>query len=83
MNAVAVALFGAFRRHDPAEIVTLHVPDGATVADVRAALAAHLPPDAAPLLADAAFADDERVLHDDEPVLAHARLAVLPPVCGG
>jgi molybdopterin synthase sulfur carrier subunit len=84
---VEVRLFGAFRDHEPAALVHLDLPDGARVADVRAALERHalaqwprFPPG---LLHSSALASDSAVLRDHEAVPADGRMAVLPPVSGG
>ena len=65
-----------------ADAVTVDVPESATVAELRAALAGQLP-ELAPLVpklfvsVDAEFADDARSLHDTQAI------ACFPPVSGG
>jgi molybdopterin converting factor small subunit len=79
---IDVRLFGGFRQY-ARPTLTVAV-DGDTVAALRAALSAQLPSDAArSLLVASAFATDERVLDDAEPLPGAGELAVLPPVCGG
>jgi len=84
---VEVSLFGAFRSHDPAARVVLEVPEGARVADLRAALdrhaRAHWPAYRPELLQASAFASETTVLRDAEAVPAGVQMAVLPPVSGG
>jgi molybdopterin converting factor small subunit len=81
---IDIRLFGGFRQHGTASTITVHVAEGDTVAAVRAALGKRLPSDdARSLLAASAFATDERVLGDGEPLPGVRELAVLPPVCGG
>lgn len=83
---VVVELFGAFRDHG-GDSVELTLGDGANVADLRAALAAHAArhwPRCSPgLLRSSAFAGDAGVLRDREPLPGDGRMAVLPPVSGG
>lgn len=81
---VAVRLFGAFRDVAQQPMLHLTLRPQATVADLRAAFAAVLDDDnARALLASSAFATDERVLDEDDPVPEGTEIAVLPPVCGG
>lgn len=84
---IELSLFGAFRQHEPAAHVQLEVGEGATVTDVRAALARyaeeHWPGFRPGLLRASAFASEARVLRDGEPVPSDGRMAVLPPVSGG
>lgn len=84
---IEVKLFGAFRDHQPDARVPLELADGATVADLRAALAAHAAahwPGFRPALLDySAFASDTSVLRETDPIPADGRMAVLPPVSGG
>jgi len=84
MRDLDVRLFGALRPHGPNPTLTLRVDDDVTVAAVRAALAERLAgDDARALLAASAFATDERVLDDGEPLPDVRELSALPPVCGG
>lgn len=84
---VELRLFGPWRALGDDGALLLQVADGACIADVRAALAAHAQArgDAASaaLLRVSAFASEDTVLRDAEPVPADGRLAVLPPVNGG
>lgn len=77
---LTIRLFGAFREHG--QQLALSLPQGATAAEVKSALAIQLPAEAA-LIHDSALADDTQVL-DEHAVFSHdAMLAILPPVCGG
>lgn len=83
-----VRLFGAFRDLDAAGVVQIEVADDATVAGVRAALEAygrqHWGTRFQPgLLAVSAFASEQELLRDRNPVAGLGELAVLPPVSGG
>ncbi len=84
---VQVSLFGAFRSYEPAAIVMLDVPEGACVADLRAALeqhgAAHWRDFRPALLRCSAFASETAVLREADALPADGRMAVLPPVSGG
>lgn len=84
---VELSLFGAFRSHDPGARVVLELPEGARVADLRAALDRHARehwPDYRPgLLKASAFASEAAVLRDAEPLPPGVPMAVLPPVSGG
>jgi sulfur-carrier protein len=81
-SSFIVHLFAAARDLAGTAAVTVELPAGATIADLRAALAAAMPA-LAPLLARSAvavnhdFAEDDRVLADAD------ELAVIPPVSGG
>ncbi len=84
MSEVEVRLFGAFRSFmRDASVVRLSVDGISTVAELKGALADRLGPELGPLVADSALADEDRLLSDDEAVVSGARLAILPPVCGG
>lgn len=84
MRDLDVRLFGALRPHGPHPTITVRLGDGATVATLRSALAERLGSEnARALLAASAFATDERVLDDGDPVPDVRELAALPPVCGG
>ncbi|MEO5566747.1 MAG: MoaD/ThiS family protein, partial [Luteimonas sp.] len=76
-----------FREFDPGAQVTLELADGASVADLRAALRvyaqAHWPGFSPGLLQHSAFASDTTVLRDAEALPADGRMAILPPVSGG
>lgn len=84
---VDLSLFGAFREFDPEATLSLQLPDGASVAQLRTALAdyaqAHWPGFRPGLLAVSVFANSQSVLRDAEPLPADGQMAVLPPVCGG
>lgn len=84
MNEIAIRLFGAFRdQADDAEI-RVSLPDGATVETLREAFREALSNDnARALLRASAFATDDAILDDSEPVPADRDIAILPPVCGG
>lgn len=77
-----VRLFAVARERVGRGEITLELPEGATVADLRAALAEQFPPlapiaDRVMIAVDSEYADDAMV------VPADASLAVIPPVSGG
>lgn len=84
---VRIALYGALREADPRGYLELDVPAGATVAELRELLAAHLrqhaPGIKAGLVHVSAFATAEEILHNHCTVPGDLELAVLPPVSGG
>jgi molybdopterin converting factor small subunit len=81
---VTIALYGAFRQAMDRAEIRLSIGEGDSVADLRRCLAGQLPDDRArALLGASAFATDDEVLRDRDPVPVGRVLAVLPPVCGG
>jgi molybdopterin synthase sulfur carrier subunit len=74
-----LSLFGPLRQYGE---VTLQVEGSITVRDARELLRKQLPPQAA-VVAQSAFADDERVLRDEDLLQGDAHYSVLPPVAGG
>jgi len=77
-----VKLFAAARQLAGAEEVTIELPEGATVAELRAALAeAH--PALAELLPSAMIAVNTSYVANDAVVAAGSEIAVIPPVSGG
>ena len=71
-------LFGPLRRYGD---ITLQLESAITVSEARVLLSKQLPD--APIIAQSAFADDERVLKDSDVLQPEARYSVLPPVAGG
>lgn len=84
---IEVSLFGAFRDYEPGALVTLDVPAGARVADLRGMLAAHgrahWPGFKEGLLMRSAFASQSSVLGEQECLPENGPVVVLPPVGGG
>jgi molybdopterin converting factor subunit 1 len=77
-----VRLFAALRDHAGSGEVRVEIPDGATVADLQAALRAALPGAEGLLLSsrvavNLAFCSPETVIREGDEV------AVIPPVSGG
>ncbi len=82
---VPVRLFGAFRQFSPESSVEIRLAAGARVADLRTGFAELFAgnDNALALLKASAFATDQAVLDDNDPVPLEQPLSVLPPVCGG
>ena len=79
---LTVHLFARARDLAGAASVSVDLPPGATVAALRAALAARHPA-LAPLLARSAVAVDHDFADDDHALTPAAEVAVIPPVSGG
>jgi molybdopterin converting factor subunit 1 len=79
---VPVRLFAVARQRAGRPVVELDLPDGATVADLKAALAEAVP-ELAAILAAARFAVDSEYADDASPIRPGAELALIPPVSGG
>ncbi|MBA4063957.1 MAG: molybdopterin converting factor subunit 1 [Isosphaera sp.] len=77
-----VLLFAAARDLAAADAVAVELPAGATVADLRAALAARVP-GLAPLLRRSSVAVNHDFAEDDRVIAPADELAVIPPVSGG
>jgi molybdopterin converting factor subunit 1 len=81
-HAYPVQLFARARDLAGSERVVIELPTGATVADLRRALAERYPPlagfvDRCAVAVDTEFADDSQLLTPG------AEVALLPPVSGG
>jgi molybdopterin converting factor subunit 1 len=79
---IRVRLFARARDLAGADVATIELPAGATVADLRARLGAACPA-LGPLLSRSAVAVNEEYAGDEIVVLAGAEVALLPPVSGG
>ncbi len=82
-QSISVRLFGAFRQGNPESSLTVEIPEGGRVTDLRQAMESALPDDnARSLLKASAFATDSAVLDDDD-IVPDREVSILPPVCGG
>jgi molybdopterin converting factor subunit 1 len=79
---IRVRLFARARDLAGADAVVIALPQGATVGDLRKALAVEYPA-LAGLLDRSALAIDDEFAGDAHPLPARAVVAVLPPVSGG
>ena len=77
-----VHLFAVARQRAGRPVVEVDLPDGATVADLKAALRATAY-DLAAILPAARFAIDSEYADDDAPIPPGAEIALIPPVSGG
>jgi molybdopterin converting factor small subunit len=79
---VRVRLFARARDLAGADVVSVELPPGASVADLRTALGEACP-SLGPLLPRSAVAVNEEFAGDDTVIPAGAEVALLPPVSGG
>lgn len=79
---IQVRLFALARQAAGTDVVEIHVPDGATVAHVRRALAERHPA-LAPLVGQMLFAVDGEYASDGQPIPVAGEVACIPPVSGG
>jgi molybdopterin converting factor subunit 1 len=79
---IAVRLFARARDLAEADAVTVELPGGATVSDLRWRLAADYPA-LAVLLGRSALAVNDEFADDALPIPTGAEVALLPPVSGG
>ena len=79
---VRVRLFAAAKDTAGCDTLELDLPDGATVADLRRRIAAHIP-QLANLLSRVMFVIDAEYAGDDHRIPPEADLACIPPVSGG
>jgi molybdopterin converting factor small subunit len=89
IEKIPVRLFGIFSEFEPGSVLQIetHVPTtvGELKQKIREVWAQRegLKIDVAALLKTSALATEEFVLKDRDAIEAGARLALLPPVCGG
>jgi molybdopterin converting factor subunit 1 len=79
---IRVRLFARARDLAGIDVVTVDLPAGATVADLRARLGATYPA-LSPLLPRSAVAVNEEFAEDSVAIPPGAEVALLPPVSGG
>ena len=79
---VQVKLFAAARELAGSDKVELDVPDRATLADLRAALATEFPA-LQKLLPHTLWAINAEYARDDSIINEHSEIALIPPVSGG
>jgi len=80
--SATVLLFALARARAGRPALTVDLPESATVADLKAAMAAACPA-LGPLLPTLRIAIDSEYAPDDRPVPPGAELAAIPPVSGG
>jgi molybdopterin converting factor subunit 1 len=79
---IRVRLFARARDLAGADLALVDLPDGATVGDLRRALA-QTHPSLASLLGRSALAVNDEFAEDSLPLPPGAEVALLPPVSGG
>jgi molybdopterin converting factor small subunit len=79
---VSVRLFARARDLAGADVLAVDLPEGATVGQLRLALAAQAPA-LAPLLQRSAVAINDELAEDAHTLPLEAAVALLPPVSGG
>lgn len=79
---IQVRLFAAARQLVGQEVVTVHCPESATVAELRAEIMTELPA-LAPLLAHVRFAVNAQYAREDTVLNQDDEVACIPPVSGG
>lgn len=79
---VVLKLFAIARQRAGRPEVAVELPEGATVADLKRAVAASHP-ELAPLLPGLLIAVANEYAPDDRPIPAEAEVAAIPPVSGG
>lgn len=79
---VEVRLFAVARQLAERDSVSLELPDGATLAALRAALAAKVPP-LSGVLGQMTFAIGTEYADDRDTIPPDATIACIPPVSGG
>jgi molybdopterin converting factor subunit 1 len=79
---IVVRLFALARQRAGRAEVEVELAEGATVGDLKRALAAKVP-DLAPLLPSVLIAVQAEYAPDDQPIPAGADVALIPPVSGG
>lgn len=82
MMQVRVRLFARARDLAGADVVTVEMPDGARVGELRPALGARFPR-LASLLEHSALAVADEFADDSTALAADTEVALLPPVSGG
>ena len=87
MIEVTIRFFGAFRGLAGGDQLAVSIPAHSSLGELRELLPTFLPavPEARlkALLRSSAWADERRILSDEDRLCAGMALAILPPVCGG
>jgi molybdopterin converting factor small subunit len=85
---LTLKLFGALRKYGENSMIELQLPKFASVSDLKAVLETYIDGQHpgfknSGILAECAFATEDRVLAENEAIPETKMIAVLPPVCGG
>lgn len=79
---VALKLFAIARQKVGQDSITIELPDGSTIAELKRVLASSYP-SLAPLLPSLLIAVDGEYALDDQVVREGSEVALIPPVSGG
>ena len=79
---ISVQMFAAARQLCSRRVVELELPEGATLGDLRAMLAAEAP-SLVPLIPHLKFAVNTEYAADEMVLMEGAEVACIPPVSGG
>jgi molybdopterin converting factor subunit 1 len=79
---ITVKLFAVARQRAGREVIEVELPQSATVAHLRSALAEQHP-SLAGIVPHARFAIDSEYAADQNVIPANAQIAIIPPVSGG
>ena len=79
---IQVRLFAAARQRLGRETIEVLLPTGATLAELRGAIA-RSQPDLSDLIPHVVFAIDAEYASDEAPLSESAEIACIPPVSGG
>lgn len=84
---LTISLFGPFKNYFENDSICIEVESGDIQAVKRAlyksANRMKIAPKIQALISVSVFADDSKILHDDDEISGTSRLSLLPPVCGG
>lgn len=85
---VEISLYGAFREISTNDTLTLEMPHGVTIREVKTALGEEIARrypkfPQRKLLDSSPFADETTILRNDNILLRDTRLAIIPPISGG
>lgn len=79
---VSVRLFAMAKQRGEADTVTVNLPESATIAQLKGALAEAVPA-LVPLLPSLRFAINAEYVTDSDAIVPGAEIAAIPPVSGG
>ncbi len=88
MMRTKIKLFGAFRQYGNGQNIELDLPQNISLTQLRQAFIRRLLEidptfHQQELVSISAFADENGILHEENPVSVLGELSILPPVCGG
>lgn len=78
---LSIKYFGTFRQFG--ESLSLDVPEGSTIHDIKNKLSQHLDGAHKELIEDSVLANNSDILPNTYVIKKNTELSILPPVCGG